>query len=217
MKTFLRKFGEFMWQQIAFGALLAGLILWQQIERGIVSVAAVRDNFLAVAQPYGWVVGAILLWHLARTAYLIYLEDQEEIDRLRKDTVSQNSFKEETHKLAESIMDFIHGRIENTPTWPVKAFTFSDSPMQSIMEQSSRIAISKNYESETLEIYEYRFARKVVATVKTFDNMNLRLDTPNGFWSAPADSSSIKLIGKTLAELADRIPEPQKLTAAIGG
>ena len=81
--TFFRKFSEFMGAQILIGLVLSGLILLQQIRRGIISVATTRDSILALLEPYGIVIGAILLWHLGRTAYLLHLEDQAVIEELR--------------------------------------------------------------------------------------------------------------------------------------
>jgi hypothetical protein len=82
IKTFFRKLGEFLWQQIIVGAVLAVCILLQQIHRNIISTTAIRANILAVLEPYLFVIGVLVLWHLGRTAYLLHLEDRAEIDRL---------------------------------------------------------------------------------------------------------------------------------------
>jgi hypothetical protein len=82
IKTFLRKFTEFLWQQIIVGGTLTALILWEQVHHGIITTQKVHDNVLAVLEPYLWLIGGALLWHLVRTAYLLYLEDQAEIERL---------------------------------------------------------------------------------------------------------------------------------------
>jgi len=84
MKTFSHKFGEFLWQQLVFGASIAGLILWQQIRRGLITAPTIKANVMAVGEPYGLVVGAIIVWHMVRTAYLLYLEDQAEIESLNE-------------------------------------------------------------------------------------------------------------------------------------
>ena len=83
VKVFLVKFGEFLWQQIVAGLIIGALILWQQVQRGLITVPAIRENWLAFLTPYGYVLAGLVAWHLARTAYLLHVEDQEEIDRLR--------------------------------------------------------------------------------------------------------------------------------------
>lgn len=78
MKTFFRKFWEFLWQQIVIGVILAALIIWQQIRRNIITGPTIRADILAVLEPYLYLLGALILWHLGRTAYLLHLEDSAE-------------------------------------------------------------------------------------------------------------------------------------------
>lgn len=80
--TFAAKIGEFIWQQILIGAVLAAFIFWQQIRRGLIPVSAQRENVLALVVPYAIVIGLFLLWHILRAAYLLHIEDREEIERL---------------------------------------------------------------------------------------------------------------------------------------
>jgi hypothetical protein len=83
--TFLRNLAEFLWQQIIVGFVLACAILWQQARRGLISTSAIKGNALSILAPYVYVLIAALVWHLARAAYLLDREDQEEIERLRRD------------------------------------------------------------------------------------------------------------------------------------
>jgi hypothetical protein len=82
--TFFRKFTEFIGAQIVVGAVIAGLILWEQIRRHIILVGSTKDNILAVLEPYCLVIAVYLVWHLARTAYLLHLEEFVQIERLRQ-------------------------------------------------------------------------------------------------------------------------------------
>jgi hypothetical protein len=43
----------------------------------------VKENVLDVVEPYGFILAPLVIWHLGRTAHLLHLEDQEEIDMLR--------------------------------------------------------------------------------------------------------------------------------------
>ena len=62
---------------------LVGFILQQLIRRRTVTVSMLKENVLDVVEPYGFILAALVIWHLGRTAHLLHLEDQEEIDMLR--------------------------------------------------------------------------------------------------------------------------------------
>ena len=78
--TFFLKFGEFPWQQTLVRKGSRDLILQQLIRRRIVSVSTVKENVLDVAEPYGFIVAAPVIWHLGRTVHLLHLEDHEKAD-----------------------------------------------------------------------------------------------------------------------------------------
>jgi hypothetical protein len=83
-QTFFRQFGEFLLAQIVIAALLSGLVLWEDVRRGIISTETTKNNILALLWSFGYVIGLMLIWHLARTAYVMSLQDQAEIESLRK-------------------------------------------------------------------------------------------------------------------------------------
>jgi len=59
---------------------LVGFILQQLIRRRTVTVSTLKENVLDVVEPYGFILAAPVIWHLGRTAHLLHLEDQKEID-----------------------------------------------------------------------------------------------------------------------------------------
>jgi hypothetical protein len=69
-------------QQVAIGALLAGLILLAQIRRNIITAPAIRDNISAVLVPYILLFIVLVIFNLGRTAYLLNLEDMAKIEKL---------------------------------------------------------------------------------------------------------------------------------------
>ena len=103
MRTLLRKFGEFIWQQLLVSCVVGALILWQQIKRGIISPPRVEDNWLAFLVPYIWLLTGLVVWHLCRTAYLLHLEDRAEIERLQPNAGSTN---DELHEIIPAVTQF---------------------------------------------------------------------------------------------------------------
>ncbi len=119
MKMFIRKFGEFLWAQIVVGLGLAGAILWQQIARGLISEPTIKANILAVATPYMYLLGVLVVWHLGRTAFLLHVEDQLEIEGLQRDVErlkpqSDAAVSASAERLAEiqRLIDAIDVRLE---------------------------------------------------------------------------------------------------------
>jgi hypothetical protein len=79
MSTFARKLFEFLWAQIIVGLLIAAAILVEQIRFGIIQRNAIHSNMIALVAPYGYVLMALVLWHLFRAFYSIYFEQQSEM------------------------------------------------------------------------------------------------------------------------------------------
>jgi len=174
-----------------------------------------------VVKTTGWIylvaAGVYLAYHAIRTSWKL---DQDRVAALAHEEIARLAAEDEVRRLtekpdlrkeslflSESILDFIHDRLENAPEMPFRAMDFTNpSPLHQILETGHHQAVVKRYEAETLEIYNYRFMRKVVEAVKRFDGVNLAMDTPPGFWSDPSDCGDVKMIGQALARLADELP-----------
>jgi hypothetical protein len=222
-------FEKFAWaRDLTVGVVLNVATLFLSHLFGLITLSDWNEHkrllVLAIILPYVAIFVPHILWKIYNSAASLHRDQVNSIlqIRLEKESLESRlkeidsakpkpSISEETHALSVSILDFIYERSKGTPPPPRKLFgigTEDTAGMLRRMEIESTTAKRWNdYHAETLGIYEYKFMRAVVSAVKALDAINIRIDTPPGFWSAPQNADAIKSIGTALAELADRIPE----------
>lgn len=169
--------------------------------------------------PTDWTVIQTALWfYLA--ALLIYLGYHAIRTPWKLSLTATNnapepviSFKVEVLNLSVSVLDFVYERIQNAPPSRTRYFgsVGSANMLRELGEHIAQQAATKKYEAETLGIYEYKFARKITATVNALKERGLHDEAVEGLWANPANSEAIKIIGKRLGELADRVIEPENV------
>ena len=93
MRTFFRKLGEFLWQQIVVSFAITAAILAEQIHSGVIDSRAVHANWWAFGVPYFWLLAGLFFWHFLRTAYVLHLED----DAKHKENAAQ------IHELSKAV------------------------------------------------------------------------------------------------------------------
>jgi len=69
------------------GLLLAVGILFYQIKYGVIHSGEVHASYWAIFWPYVFLVGVLFLWHLARTPYLLHLEDEKRAEGLELESL----------------------------------------------------------------------------------------------------------------------------------
>jgi hypothetical protein len=122
--------------------------------------------------------------------------------------------QEEIRTLAESIMDFVYKRAENAPSVPSWQPFFGDT--QEMLKESSRaserITASMKYESETLEMYKYKYSRRVAKAIELLPAIGMSAEFLEKSGVAPSSSGAVKTIGEHLIQVADLIQKTDKST-----
>lgn len=112
-------------------------------------------------------------------------------------------------ELAESVLDFIYERVKHAPLQPqspytsILAFSVLDPKDQSDYSQAH--AAFNKYERETLDVYGYKFARRVVAAVTELRKLRESKSEMQTIWGNPKSSEEIKQIGASLMKAADKL------------
>jgi hypothetical protein len=88
MKTFLSRFYDFIYAQVAVSLLMAFAILGTQVHLGLIERGAIRANVLALSEPYLYFLVALAVWHLLHTSFVLYWENQDEITALNVALIS---------------------------------------------------------------------------------------------------------------------------------
>jgi hypothetical protein len=152
--------------------------------------------------------GFCLFW----ACFLAWRDKEKEVQQLKaeleaKVRPSKPSPKEEIRTLAVSILDFLYERTQNAPPVPGWQPFFGDT--QEMLKQSSKaseqITASMRYESETLEIYKYRYSHHVAEVIKSLPSLGLSADFLEKSGSTPFSSGAVKAVGDHLLQVADLI------------
>ena len=167
---------------------------------------------------YSVTLGVYLAYHFARTPWKLDAERSQDLQRARDDeAASQARIVESMRKpdprgealeLSKSILDFVYERTQNAPAAPTPAFGFIGEPkawlteMQVVSQQKDACG---RYESDTLGMYGYRFMRQVTGLVGALKHMGLSDEALDAVVDNPQTSAHVKIIGRCLGELADRM------------
>jgi hypothetical protein len=168
-----------------------------------------------------------LFWACLRIAFGISLvglwfDEHKKRSELEKSLKLGSSLKDRTIHLSRSILDFVYERskgVPSAPEWTVQQF--GNDPLSAWAEtekSKQRYQGISAYERETLEIYEYKYARDVTEAIVSLKNMGLdcsaieesvmdlcgEFDPDNPKIIIPS-GMCIKQIGNQLGILADKI------------
>jgi len=134
-KTFLDKVFDFMWQQIVVGLALVVATTVLEIRRGIVITSQIHGSWLSVLQPYGFIILALILWHFARSGYIIYREDQSEIEQLKEHLSIFTPLQLDVLRLSKDLRDFL----EQAGKRPQVDFAFYENKKDALIAQSDAV------------------------------------------------------------------------------
>ncbi len=197
------------------GAFLAVAIFFFQIYLGVVHRADVRASSWAIAWPYLLLLTALFFWHLVRAPWKLDVERANTIAASQTQLIAltdKPDLRNEALKLSKEIMDFAYERSQNAPALTASRFVgYEDTAnwLQEMDKFSREQQTLKNYEKDTLGMYDYRFKRRVAAILSAFKEKGLSDEWLDGWvddmarWLVPY-SDRAKDIGTILGQLADR-------------
>jgi hypothetical protein len=159
-----------------------------------------------------WIyLGALTIYlgyHAIRTPWKLSLEEVNVRPAI--------TFGAEVYELAEAISEFAFERSENAPEMPRFGSFNETNSLQGVGDMYARMAACNKWDSDTLGIYEYKFRRKIITVIRKLEDTRVIREGSDEFWSKPKNCTHIQLIGKTLADFADLIPEPEnRITKTI--
>jgi hypothetical protein len=116
--------------------------------------------------------------------------------------------------LSKEILDFVYERAQKAPPLPTRAYGFDEREkfLKKMREDSHLQTVFNGYQVETLEIYAYRFKRRVLASIKSLLESGIRDEYFNACAENPKNVGDLKVVGTKLAELAEALPEPKSRT-----
>lgn len=177
--------------------------------------------YVAVANKSNdWIVRAIF----AIAAALLFVacfvawrdEYRKRISLEKSIAGSEPSLKQQTIALSQSVLDFFYSRSQIAPIEPGYMPIFvgeSGSEMMKQMADADRKRRAHTaFESETLEVYRYKYARQVSACVSKLKDRGVQEDWMEGYWDSPSNSATIKVIGEQLGKMGDLITEDKSIT-----
>jgi hypothetical protein len=118
--------------------------------------------------------------------------------------------KEIIHRLSVDLLDFIYARNKDAPPQSDYAPTYIGSTtdmMRRIQDSISAQTAFKKYESETLGIYRYKYARRSHRALKLLKDRGISNDFLNEHVVNPTSAETIKLIGHILLEIAESLDD----------
>jgi len=168
--------------------------------------------------------GALLIYlgiHMVRTPWKLnrrhIAEIQEAKDRETvllkqiEELTPKQSIRQQTFSLAESVLNFAYQRSSGAPHPPAwTPFLIGGEDPLAMLRRSAKEshlrAEASRYQTQTLGMYEYQFARKVVALLTRLKDTDVDVVHLPGFWTSPASNEQIILIGHSLMQIADQLP-----------
>jgi hypothetical protein len=117
----------------------------------------------------------------------------------------------DTQNLSTAILDFFFERAKAAPPQPVNRTKYLGGDfMQQVREYdewSAQRGAHTAYETETLQIYDYRFSRDVRRIVERFRAAGLTDEAMEPFWETPGVAQNIRAVGERLRKLTEEAPE----------
>jgi hypothetical protein len=126
--------------------------------------------------------------------------------------LSQNSPKEESEitlgdkaiSLSKAVLDLYYTTVK--PEMPTRGlWADSKSLVNSLYETNTWTQKMNRYNEEMAGVYKYRFARDVVAAVKSMHAEGVACDEADPFWNEPQNAPHVRSIGENLGLLADEL------------
>jgi hypothetical protein len=76
-QRFYKNYSDFLWAQIVYAVVAAGLTFYWQYEKGMITHAAYHDNAVTIFMPYLLIALALLIYHALRSIVLVGKESHD--------------------------------------------------------------------------------------------------------------------------------------------
>jgi hypothetical protein len=175
--------------------------------------------YVAVANKGNdWIVRAIFAIAVALLFVACFMAWRDEYRKriaLEKSLAwDEPSLKQQTLALSQSVLDFFYSRSENAPVETGSAPFFIGASGEEMLKQTVDANRKRRahaaFESETLEVYRYKYARQVCTCVSKLKDKGVQEDWMEGYWDNPGNSATIKVIGEQLGKMSDLVADEDK-------
>ena len=178
------------WRNVVWPAVLIAALVFALSYRHDPNA---RIAFLYTFEACGTYLAGWAFYHLIRTPWKLSRKPA------RATIPSRLALKE----LAESVLDFVYERTRTAPpppTTPYMAFTIygMNANPQTQNDYSHALAAYNKSEREILDVYGYKFSRRVVAAITEFRRRSGSTKEVEDVWGNPQSSEEIKQIGAAL-------------------
>jgi hypothetical protein len=125
------------------------------------------------------------------------------LERLRR-SVKSGSLRDRALRLSESLLEFVHDRLENQPTMLGTWLNRTKSRAAGVLGSGNDVL---RYHQETLSIYLERFSWNVLGVIEDFENHEIVDENLRNAANSPANTGDIFFIGQRIGELAEDIKD----------